>query len=409
MRCEILCVGTELLLGDTLNTNAQFLAKELSFLGIGVFHQSVVGDNPQRVKEALEIAFSRSDIVITTGGLGPTKDDLTKEVCSQFFNKKLVLNEEAIQRLKELFSKRGLEVSESNAKQAYLPEGCIPLQNNNGTAPGCIINDNNKILIMLPGPPREVHPMFKDDVVPYLKTLSDNIFVSKVLRVFGIGESYAADKISEFLDNENPTVAPYAKDNEVIFRITANSKSEQEALKLIEPVEEEVRKRLGDYIYGEGEKTLEHVVSELLISRNLTIATAESCTGGLLAGKLINASGISSVFLEGAITYSNEAKIKRLNVRKDTLDKFGAVSEEVAREMAEGIAKAAEAKIGVSTTGIAGPGGGTESKPVGLVYVGIYYNNETYVKRLNLSGNRDRIRNRAVMEAIDMLRGILKD
>lgn len=409
MRCEILCVGTELLLGDTLNTNAQFLAKELSFLGIGVFHQSVVGDNPQRVKEALEIAFSRSDIVITTGGLGPTKDDLTKEVCSQFFNKKLVLNEEAIQRLKELFSKRGLEVSESNAKQAYLPEGCIPLQNNNGTAPGCIINDNNKILIMLPGPPREVHPMFKDDVVPYLKTLSDNIFVSKVLRVFGIGESYAADKISEFLDNENPTVAPYAKDNEVIFRITANSKSEQEALKLIEPVEEEVRKRLGDYIYGEGEKTLEHVVSELLISRNLNIATAESCTGGLLAGKLINAPGISSVFLEGAITYSNEAKIKRLNVRKDTLDKFGAVSEEVAREMAEGIAKAAEAKIGVATTGIAGPGGGTESKPVGLVYVGIYYNNETFVKRLNLSGNRDRIRNRAVMEAIDMLRGILKD
>lgn len=409
MKCEILCVGTELLLGDTLNTNTQFLSKELSYLGIGVFHQSVVGDNPKRVSEALKIAFDRADMVITTGGLGPTKDDLTKEVCAQFFNKKLVLNEEALERLKERFVKRGIiELSESNVKQAYLPEGCIPLQNNNGTAPGCIINDNNKILIMLPGPPREVAPMFKEDVVQFLKTLTDNIFVSKVLRVFGIGESAAADKITHLLDNVNPTVAPYAKENEVIFRITANCKSESEADDLIKPVEEEIRGILGDYIYGEGEKTLDFVVGELLVDKSLTIATAESCTGGLVSGALINYPGISSSFLEGAITYSNEAKIKRLGVNKETLDKFGAVSEEVAREMAEGIAKVSGANIGISTTGIAGPGGGTEGKPVGLVYIGIYYNNETYINKINVSGNRERVRNRAVMEALDMIRRNVK-
>lgn len=407
MKCEILCVGTELLLGDTLNTNTQYLSKELSYLGIGVFHQSVVGDNPQRVKEALKIAFDRADMVITTGGLGPTKDDLTKEVCAEFFNKKLVLNEEALERLKERFVKRGvIELSESNIKQAYLPERCIPLQNNNGTAPGCIINEN-KILIMLPGPPREVEPMFKNDVIPFLKTLSENIFVSKVLRVYGIGESAAADKITHLLDNVNPTVAPYAKENEVVFRITANCKSESEAEGLIRPVEDEIKGILGDYIYGEGEKTLDFVVGDLIVSKNLTIATAESCTGGLLSGALINYPGISSSFLEGAVTYSNEAKINRLGIKKETLDKFGAVSEEVAREMAEGIAEASGANIGVSTTGIAGPGGGTEDKPVGLVYIGIYYDNETFVKKLNLSGSREKIRNRSVMEALDMIRRCL--
>lgn len=404
MKCEILCVGTELLLGDTLNTNSQFLAKELSFLGIGVFHQSVVGDNPERVRESLKVAFDRSDMVITTGGLGPTKDDLTKEECAKFFNKKLILNEEALSRLKAIFIKRGFELSESNIKQSYLPEGCIPMQNNNGTAPGCIITDNNKTLIMLPGPPKEVYPMFKESVVPYLKTLSDDVFVSKVLRVFGIGESNAADRISNLLDNENPTVAPYAKDNEVIFRITAKCKNEDEAAILIKPVEQEIREKLGDCIYGEGEKTLEYVVGELLVNNNLTISAAESCTGGLVSGKLINYPGISSAFLEGAVTYTNEAKMKRLNVKKETLDKYGAVSEQTAKEMAEGIAKAAGTDIGVSTTGIAGPGGGSDEKPVGLVYIGIYYNNETYVKKLNLSGSREKIRNRAVMEVLDMIR-----
>lgn len=409
MKCEILCVGTELLLGDTLNTNSQFIAKELSFLGVGVFHQTVVGDNPERVKDALQIAFTRADMVITTGGLGPTKDDLTKEVCAGFFNKKLLLNEDSLERLKEYFKKRGVQLSESNIKQAYLPEGCIPLQNDNGTAPGCIINENNKILIMLPGPPREMQPMFKEKVAPYLKSFSDNIFVSKVLRVFGIGESNAADKISEILDNENPTVAPYAKENEVIFRITASCRDEKEASKLIKPVEDKIRERLGEYIYGEGEKTLDFVVGELLVDRKLTISTAESCTGGLVAGTLINYPGISSVFSEGAVTYSNEAKIKILNVKKETLDKFGAVSEETAREMAQGIAIESGSDIGVSTTGVAGPSGGTENKPVGLVYVGVYYNNETYVKKLNLSGSREKIRNRTVMEVLDMLRKVIKE
>lgn len=405
MKCEIIAVGTEILLGDIVNTNAQYLAKRLSDLGIYCYHQTVVGDNENRLKEAYDLAFKRAELVITTGGLGPTKDDLTKEMSFEFFNKKSVLHELSMKRIEEHFKKTGRIMVDSNKKQAYFPEDCIILQNNNGTAPGCIIEENNKILINLPGPPKEMKPMFEESVVPYLKKYQTEILVSKVLRVIGIGESMAADMIKDILENQtNPTVAPYAKDGEVTFRITAKAESETEANELIKPIENNIRNVFKENVYGLGDTTIEEVVSKMLVENNITIATAESCTGGMLAAKLIDYPGISSVFLEGAVTYTNEAKMKRLGVEEETLNIHTAVSEETAKEMAYGIARVSGADIGLSTTGIAGPGGGSEDKPVGLVYVGICIKGETKVKKLNLSGNRQQIREKATKSLLDFLR-----
>ena len=404
MRCEILAVGTEILLGDIVNTNAQYIAKRLSEEGIFVYYQSVVGDNPERLKQAYDLAFSRADLVITTGGLGPTKDDLTKEVAFEYFGKKSVCHEESLKLIKEYFSKINKPLGKTNEKQAYFPEDAIVLKNNNGTAPGCIIDESGKILVMLPGPPREMKAMFEESVVPYLRKYSNEILVSKVLRVIGVGESAAAELIGDLIDNENPTVAPYAKEGEMIFRITAKAENEEAANKLIVPVEAEIRSILGDNVYGEGEATLEDVVGSMLVEKGLTIATAESCTGGMVAAKLINYPGISASILEGVVTYSNEAKIRRLGVKEDTLNTVGAVSEETAKQMAEGVARTSGADIGIATTGIAGPGGGTQEKPVGLVYIAMYYNEEIEVKKLNLNGSRQRIRERATTTLIDMVR-----
>lgn len=405
MIAEILCVGTELLLGDIVNTNAQYLARRLSELGIFVYHQSVIGDNPERLKDAYKLAFSRSDLVITTGGLGPTKDDLTKEVAFEYFGKESVLHNESLEIIEGYFNKLGKSMSESNKKQAYFPKDAIILPNNNGTAPGCIIDEEGKILITLPGPPKEMKPMFEEAAIPYLLKYQDGILVSKVLRVIGVGESEAADMLSDIIDNQtNPTVAPYAKDGEVTFRITAKSHSEEEGYELIKPIEEKVRKILGDRVYGEGETSLEEVLAEMLVKNNLTIATAESCTGGMIAAKLINYSGVSSSFLEGAVTYSNESKIRRLGVNKNTLENYGAVSSETAKEMVSGITKTSGADIGISITGIAGPSGGTEEKPVGLVYIGLSIKGEIIIKKLNLAGNRQKIRERATNIALDLLR-----
>lgn len=404
MKCEILAVGTEILLGDIVNTNAQYIAKRLSDIGIFVYHQSVVGDNPERLKEAYDLAFTRADLVITTGGLGPTKDDLTKETAFDYFDKTSVLHEESFKYIEEIFKKSNRTVSESNRKQAFFPSDAIVLKNNNGTAPGCIIEEGDKVLVMLPGPPREMKPMFEESVIPYLKKFSKEILVSKVLRVIGIGESAAADMLGDILDNENPTVAPYAKEGEVTFRVTAKASNEEEAKALIMPIEAKVRDILGDNVYGEGSTCLEEVLGQLLIEKGLTIATAESCTGGMVAARLINYGGISASFLEGAVTYSNDAKISRLGVKEETLKEYGAVSHEVAEEMAIGICKTSGAHVGLSTTGIAGPGGGTKEKPVGLVYIGLCYRGEVVTRELNLSGNRQKIRERATTAILDMLR-----
>ncbi|URZ08692.1 competence/damage-inducible protein A [Clostridium felsineum] len=405
MKVEILCVGTELLLGDILNTNAQFLSKEFSSMGFSMYHQTVVGDNVERLKKEFELALGRADIIVTTGGLGPTKDDLTKETAAEFFNKKLIFDKNSYDKIVDYFNRVGRTISENNKKQAYFPEGCTILKNDHGTAPGCIIDENGKIVILLPGPPREIVPMFKNYVAPYLKKYQEGTIISKVLRVSGVGEGRAAEMLEGLIDNQtNPTIAPYAKDNEVTFRITAKAESEGRAEKLIEPIEKKVREILKDSVYGEGDTSLENVLGAMLIDKKLTIATAESCTGGLLAGKLINYPGISEVFMEGAVTYTNEAKIKRLGVKKETLDKHGAVSSETAAEMAEGIAKTAGTDIGIATTGIAGPGGGTEEKPVGLVYVGLYIKGKVMTRKLNVPGDRQRVRNTVVNNAIDWIR-----
>ncbi|PJI08498.1 MULTISPECIES: competence/damage-inducible protein A [Clostridium] len=410
MKVEILCVGTELLLGDILNTNAQFLAREFAGMGFSMYHQTVVGDNVDRLKKEFELAINRADIVITTGGLGPTKDDLTKETAAEYFNKKLVFDKESYDEIVKYFNKLGREISENNRKQAYFPDGCTILKNDYGTAPGCIIDESGKIVILLPGPPREVVPMFKNYVVPYLKKYQKEVLVSKVLRVTGIGEGNAAEMLKDLIDNQtNPTIAPYAKENEVTFRITAKAESEKEALNLIEPMEKAVKQRLGDNVYGEGETSLEDVVGAMLIQKNLTIATAESCTGGLLAGRFINYPGISEVFMDGAVTYSNTAKTHRLGVKKETLDKYGAVSSETAAEMAQGIAKTSGTDIGVSTTGIAGPGGGTKEKPIGLVYAGLCIKGKVKTKKFNIPGDRQRVRNRVVNNVIDWIRREIKD
>lgn len=405
MKAEIITVGTEILLGDIVNTNSQYLAKELASLGVEVYYQSTVGDNESRLLKSFDEALKRSDLVITTGGLGPTNDDITKEVASKYFNQDLELHEKTWNEIKKYFDRLGKIPTENNKKQAYFPKDALILENKKGTAPGAILKKDGKTIIILPGPPREMKSMFDDSVKPYLLSLTENVLVSKTLRAYGIGESSLEEQIIDIINEQtNPTIAPYAKEMEVTLRVTAKAKDENNAINLIDPVVEKIKSRIGTYIYAEGESTLEDTVSELLVKKDLKIAVAESCTGGMVSSYLINYPGISSVFMEGCVTYSNEAKIKRLGVKKETLDKFGAVSEETAREMAEGIARESNANIGLSTTGIAGPGGGTQEKPVGLVYLGIYINGQTIVRRCVFNGNRNQVRLRAAKTLLNELR-----
>ncbi len=409
MKAEIMAVGTELLLGDILNTNAQFLAQELAALGIDVHYQTVVGDNPQRLKDTIFHAFSRADLIITTGGLGPTEDDLTKETAAEYFGEKLVLDERALKQIQVYFERTGRKMTENNIKQAMVPEhNGVVLYNDNGSAPGIIIEKDGKMIVMLPGPPKETIPMFRNQVKPYLAKKQEFTFVSRILRVANVGESAMETMVKDLIDAQtNPTIAPYAKDGEAILRVTAKAKDETEANRLIDPVAAALKERLGMAVYAEGETDMETVVAELLLKKKLTLAAAESCTGGMIASALVEFPGISQVLLEGCVTYSNEAKMHRLNVKAETLEKYGAVSPETAREMAEGIAKTSGADIGLATTGIAGPDGGTEEKPVGLVYIALHYKGKTMVEEHHFAGKRNRIRERAANQALDMLRKAL--
>ncbi len=311
MRAEIIAIGTEILLGDIVNSNAQFLGQELAALGIEMYYQQVVGDNEDRILHAFKEAYNRCDIIITTGGLGPTDDDLTKEMAAKYFNKKLLEDKESLENLQEYFKFRKRKMTSNNLKQALIPEGAIALKNNNGTAPGVIIEENNKIMIILPGPPKEMKPMFEESVRPYLEAKSDSVIISKMIKILGIGESAVAEMVKDLMDSQsNPTIAPYAKEIGVILRITAKAKNEAGALNLIEPIEKEIKNRLGENVYATEDITIEDVVAKLLIENKYTISTAESCTGGMIASTLINYPGISEVFMEGAVTYSNEAKHK---------------------------------------------------------------------------------------------------
>ncbi|MDR1532238.1 MAG: competence/damage-inducible protein A [Clostridiales bacterium] len=410
MNAEILAVGTELLLGNIVNTNAQYISMRLAALGIPVYYQTVVGDNRRRLLEAYRLAFSRADIVIATGGLGPTADDLTKETGAEYFNRELILDENSWREIETYFKTQNYKITESNKKQAYIPQGAIIMPNANGTAPGCIIEENGKALLMLPGPPSEMVPMFEAQAVPYLRAKTSQTFFSRTLRVCGIGESAAEQVLKDIIDSQtNPSIAPYAKLGEVHFRLTACAASEAEAAALMEPAVDEIYRRLGAHIYGEDEVTLEEAVVSLLIKQQLKIAVAESCTGGMLVSRLVNVPGVSSVLNEGLVTYSNAAKIARLNIDKGTLLQYGAVSEETALEMACGAAVTAGADLGVSTTGIAGPDGGTEEKPAGLVFIGLYLRGKSSAERLIIKGSRDKVRERAVVAALDLIRRRLHD
>jgi nicotinamide-nucleotide amidase len=405
MNAEIISVGTELLLGEIVNTDAQFISEKLSQIGVSVYRQTVVGDNAERLENAVMSALKRSDIVITSGGLGPTQDDITKEILCKCMGERLVLHRESLVAMRAYFEHIKRPMVRLNEKQAYMPENGIVLPNNNGTAPGAVIEKKGKTVIMLPGPPNELKPMFEESVIPYLKSKSEYVFVSRVLQIFGIGESAVAEKLDNMLKNyTNPTVAPYAKTAGVRLRITAKCKSEDEGQALIEPVEAEIRALLGDAVFGEGDAEINEVVSDMLRKRKMTISAAESCTGGMFAKLITDLPGSSDILNESIVTYSNDAKMKYLGVKKETLDAHGAVSRETAYEMAEGICRQSGADVGVGITGIAGPGGGTAQKPVGLVYAGICIGGKTEVLELHLNGTRDKIRYSVCVNVFDAIR-----
>lgn len=407
MTVEIISVGTELLLGNIVNTNTAYLAQKCAGLGLSCYYQVVVGDNEERLADTIKQAYNRSDIIILGGGLGPTKDDLTKESVARVFDIKLIEDKDSAENIKEYHRRYNIsDIPQSNWKQALVFENGIVVKNNNGTAPGLIYEKDGKHIILMPGPPGEMIPMFEQDIEPYLRKLSRKVLCSKMVKIAGVGESKAAEIIEDLIDGQNnPTIAPYAKASQVHFRVTAMADSEEEGEELINPVIMELYKRFGNRIFTtEEDVTLEAVVYKLLCEKELTITTAESCTGGLIGAALVNVAGVSSVYREGYITYSNEAKHKLLGVSEETLLKYGAVSEETAREMAAGAVKAAGADVSIAVTGIAGPDGGTETKPVGLVYMACHYNGKTIVEKHNLNGNRSKVRENTVVRALDLVR-----
>ena len=392
-------------MGDILNTDAQYLSIELAKLGISVIHQSTIGDNRERLLAQLDEAAKRSDIIILSGGLGPTPDDLTKEVCCEFFGKEMFLHEPTVEKIKKYFSSKGIEMAQNNLKQAMLPKDCVIFPNDNGTAPGMAIEKDGVHILVLPGPPRELKPMFQNCAVPYLMQFSDRIIVSHNIRTFGIGESSMAEMVNDLFDARNPTVAPYAKDGEALLRVTAMAMTKEDAESLCEPVIEEIKNRLDAYVYGVDYNCIEEAAVAMLKEHHLKVATAESCTGGLIAKRITDVPGASEVFECGIISYANEIKHKVLGVSEDDLNKYGAVSEPVAKQMAQGALKVSGADIAVSVTGIAGPDSDSTCKPVGLVYIGLADKENVWVREIRTS-RRDRSYNRYVSasNALNMIR-----
>lgn len=406
MIVELICVGTEMLLGNIVNTNAQYIAQRAAALGLSMYHQDVVGDNEKRLEDTITSALLRSDIIILSGGLGPTDDDITKEVAAKVFEMPLVMHEPSKKHIIDFFAAIQSNITSNNWKQAMVPEGATILPNENGTAPGLIMEKAGKTMILLPGPPTELYPMFEHQVEPYLKSKIPEVLVSSMVKVCGIGESQTETMIKDMLCTQtNPTIAPYAKLGEVHLRVTARAKSRKEAEKLIIPVVEELKNRFGENIYTTEEAvTLEEAVVRLLKKHDLKLATAESCTGGMIGSRLVNVAGISDIYRGGFVTYSNKLKKKCLDVSKKTLKTYGAVSHQTAKEMARGCLLAADADVAVAVTGIAGPGGGTEEKPVGLVYISCAFGEELYVQECHFTGDRETIRTLTASFALDMVR-----
>lgn len=409
MTVELICVGTELLLGNIVNTNAAYLAEKCAGLGLSCYFQTVVGDNGERLAMVLETAMDRSDIVILSGGLGPTEDDLTKETASAVCGRELEMHEPSRKALKRYFEDRGMEPTENNWKQAMVPVGSIVLENHNGTAPGVILETGKANVILLPGPPNELVPMFEESVAPYLESISGQVICSRTVKICGVGESKAETMVKDLIDVQtNPTLATYAKTGEVHIRVTASAQDRKTATKLIKPLVKELKNRFGNDVYTtEEEITLERAVVDLLIANDLTVSCAESCTGGMLSARLINVPGVSEVYKTGYVTYSNKAKRKLLGVKKGTLQKYGAVSAQVAEEMAKGTALGTKADVAMAVTGIAGPDGGSEDKPVGLVYIACHVKGNVTVKKYQFVGNRSKIRESAVSAALVLMRNCM--
>ena len=409
MNAEIISVGTELLLGAVVNTDAALVARALSGLGINLLHTCVVGDNPQRLKEAVETGLSRSDLLITTGGLGPTTDDLTKETAAAAAGKKLRLHQPSLERIQNYFNEK--QVGKNQEKQAWLPEGCHVLQNDNGTAPGCAFQaENGCTILMLPGPPSELEPMLLNYAVPYLRQRQEFTIVSHNVRIYGRGEAPVAQMMDDLMEGENPTLAPYANEGECYLRVTAKAHSQQEADALCQPLIQEIKNRLGGFVYGVDVDSLEALVVGLLAQQGKTLATAESCTGGLLAKRLTDVPGSSQVFHMGLVAYANQVKEKLLGVPHEVLEAHGAVSPETAQAMAQGIVRASGSDLGVGITGIAGPEGGTAEKPVGLIYIALSDGKETWVAKRSPIGRtktRDWHRHCAASQALDLVRRYL--
>lgn len=407
---EIIAVGTELLLGNIANTNAQALSQSLSTLGINVFWHTVVGDNPERLAEAVEVARHRADILITTGGLGPTYDDLTKQTICTTFGRKLVFHPDILEDIRDFYTKNlHATMPENNRQQAELPEGCTIFDNPVGTAPGCAFAVDGVHVLMLPGPPHEMETMLHRWVEPYLRALSREVIVSHDIMTFGLGESYVDELLHEKMSHmENPSLATYAKPCEVRLRATAKADSAQAAEALLAPVVKQVREALGDYVYGVDVKDLAQVCMEELLKRNLTMATAESCTGGLVARRITALPGASRVYRGGVVSYWTEIKAAVLGVPQETLDTYGAVSEQTARAMAQGARKITGAEVAVSVTGVAGPDPDERNNPVGLVFIGLATPEGTFCRRTE-SGRRrrDRIQDLAANHALDMVRRYL--
>ena len=402
---EILSVGTELLLGSTVNLDAQLLSQKLSALGLNVFYHTVVGDNPARLEQAVDIARSRADIIITTGGLGPTCDDLTKQILARAFGRQLIFHSDIADELRAWFSRRGQTMPENNLQQAMLPENCTIFPNERGTAPGCAFESDGKHVLMLPGPPSECMDMFEKQARPYLASLSEGVILSRTLKIFGMGESALESLLRDEMNAmTNPTLAPYAKEGECELRITAKADTEDTARAMLDPVEEKLRTLLGNVIYGADVPNLESVVLETLKVHGMTLGTAESCTGGLIAKRITDLPGSSAVFKGGVVSYCNEVKHNALDVPQELLDQYGAVSEQVAKSMAEGARRILSCDLAVSATGVAGPGSDTGGNPAGLVYVALASPTGTEVRKLQLSGaSRSRVRTTAAHHAFHMV------
>jgi nicotinamide-nucleotide amidase len=406
---ELIAVGTELLLGNIANTDAQDVSRALSALGINVYFHTVVGDNPERLRQAVDIARARADIIITTGGLGPTFDDLTKQTLAEAFGKKLVYNEEQAEIIKGFFNKRarGMAMTENNLRQAMLPEDCVVFDNGCGTAPGCAFESGGTHVLMLPGPPRECRAMLEACAVPYLKKLSEYEILSHNIHIFGMGESAVEARLHELMESlENPTLAPYAKEGEVMLRLTARARGRDEAEALMAPVLEEVASTLGDIIYGIDAQSMEERVVQLLRESGTTLAVAESCTGGLVSKRLTDIPGASEVFLGGVTAYATGSKSSVLGIDPAVIDGSGVVSRETAVAMARRVRELFGADIGLGITGIAGPGGDGSGLPPGTVFIAVARGDEAYCRNPGIFRADDRAftRTLSASHAFDMLR-----